>query len=498
MSARTENGALSLATTSNSRVDFFFKILRDTPEETTLSLLERSWNEDPLDTLRLIFHLRDCRGIGKGEKAQFHRCISWLMQNYPQHVTCNLQHLPFYGSYKDLLFLFGTPLENDMLMLFSNQLRDDKAKLSDPDPKIQNSITLVAKWAPSEGCAYDSKHSAASKMATHLMTKKVNYRKEYLVPLRKHLKIVETQMCSGQWDTIDFSRVPSCAFKRYTKAFKKHAPEQFAAFISRVKAGEAKINTAQLFPHQIVEPYLKHFSSGHGSAGIYVDVDETIEASWKCFVDQMRKKWAGRSLGNALVMADVSGSMSGEPICVSVSLGMLIAELNTGPFAGKWLTFSATPVMEELKGNTVRDRIDSMMKPGWMMNTNIQAAFDLILTNMKMFSVPPEQQVQTLIVLSDMQFDQCCTGRNAERTNHEEMRRKYQEAGFKIPQVVYWNLRGATVDFPVSANEENVALISGFSPSILELFLEDRQISPLAYVKKVVNSERYARITLAS
>lgn len=91
--AKTLNGADSLATTGSARLNLFFKVTRDLPPETLRTFLEAAWAEDPLDTVKLIFHLRDCRG-GKGEKRQFQYALKWLEENHLPTLAQNLKHVP--------------------------------------------------------------------------------------------------------------------------------------------------------------------------------------------------------------------------------------------------------------------------------------------------------------------------------------------------------------------------------------------------------------------
>lgn len=494
--ALTENGAISYPSSEvDPRVAFFFKVVRDTEAETVESLLVDSWNKDNLDTLRLIFHLRDCRG-GKGEKKKFHECLSWLVKNHPSILEKNLDCIPFYGSYKDWLVLLATSLENRMIESFTGQLKTDLELLKGEDEKAKSNITLAAKWAPTEGCAHDRKFDAAKKFSSKLGVNNAKYRKEYLVPLREHLKIIETLMCQKEWDSIDFSKVPSVALKRYKKCFRTHAEERYADFLIRVKAGTAKMNVNRLHPHEILEPYLESF--GWCSSKVNTcQLDETVELQWKTFVDNTRKRWKekGKSLSNSIVLADVSGSMSGTPICVSVALGMLIAELNEGPFHSKWITFSTDAKIEEIKGDTVLDRVRNMIKTHWDGNTNFQAAFDNLLTAAKMLGAKPDQMPSTLFIISDMEFDEA--NPSNDRTNYEEIEAKYKAAGYTRPRLVFWNVRSQkNIQFPVTDLVPNCALVSGFSADLLDIFLDGEEMNGYEIMRKVIDSPRYERVKL--
>ena len=52
----------------------------------------QAWEEDPLDTLKLIAHMRDVRD-GKADRDLFHDCIAWLWQEHPLTLLANLEEI---------------------------------------------------------------------------------------------------------------------------------------------------------------------------------------------------------------------------------------------------------------------------------------------------------------------------------------------------------------------------------------------------------------------
>ena len=52
----------------------------------------QAWNEDPLDTLKLIAHLRDVRD-GKAEQKAFRLCVRWLYEKHPLTLIENLPEI---------------------------------------------------------------------------------------------------------------------------------------------------------------------------------------------------------------------------------------------------------------------------------------------------------------------------------------------------------------------------------------------------------------------
>ena len=73
------------------------------------------------------------------------------------------------------------------------------------------------------------------------------------------------------------------------------------------------------------------------------------------------------------------------------------------------------------------------------------------------------------------------------------IRNKYEEAGYQMPNVVFWNLN-AKDNVPVKFNERGVALVSGFSPSILKAVLSGdmENLTPVGVMMKTLMVDRYA------
>lgn len=494
MSTVTENGAISHASTGSAVLNYFFRVVRKTETSQLEALLKAAWDENPLLTLRAVFHLRDCRG-GKGERSVFHDSVRWLIRRgHARHVLHNLEHIPFYGTYKDLLVACaGTELESHALALYAKTLNDDLRNISNladgvsEHPPIHPPITLAAKWAPTEGGELDKKFKLARKLVSAMRSAGVtnfkDYRTKVLTPLRRHLDVVERRMCALDWDSIDYTHVPSVAMKNYRKAFAKHSDERFAKYLADVKTGAAKINAAAVFPHQLV----KHYLRGGG-------YDECIEMQWKAIVEAAKEKFGGSS---AIPLIDTSSSMTwegGEPQEVAIALGLLLSEISVPAFRGKILTFTSTPSLFTIDlTETLQQKVRRIQTAPSSMSTNLAAAFDLILEVATRDDTHPKDMPKTLYIFSDMQFDVACPGKS--QTNFQTIEDKYQSANYTRPLLVFWNLR-ATLDFPVEQHVPRTALVSGFSQSLMELFCSGTIVSPYAVMLQALNAQRYSKITL--
>ena len=199
-----------------------------------------------------------------------------------------------------------------------------------------------------------------------------------------------------------------------------------------------------------------------------------------------------------LPMCDVSGSM-GCPVggndnlsCmdVCVSLGLYLADKNTGPFKDMFLTFSATPSINVLKGD-LRSKLRQLETADWGMNTNLNAAFDEILRVAVKGKVKAADMPKYLLIMSDMEFDRCT---RFDDSAMQMIQRKFEAAGYEVPKIVFWNLNARAGNVPVKYNMKNVALVSGFSPSIMTAVLGAKDMSPVSVMLETLNSERYAAI----
>lgn len=445
---------------------------------------DEAWETDAENALKFVFYLRDCRmnkkGIdsigGKGEKQLFRALIRHLRETgRGEHILANLQHIPFYGSWKDILMCFvGTEFEEVALELMAKQLKQD---IGSERP------SLCAKYAPSEGGAFDRQYGLAGKLAKHLHTSLTGYRKNYLVPLRKRLNIVEQAMCAKQWETINYETVPSIAGKNYKKAFRRNDETRYSKYLESVTKGEKKMNTSVLMPYQMVTPYLNSNS-----------LDATIEAQWVSFLNDRRSR---NITFDILPLIDVSGSMfngaTPQPGEVALSLGITVASLNTSGFHNRFITFHETPQLLSMPEGTLYDQVNYIKNTPWGGSTSFLKVFTLILDQMK--NNPAETIPKILLVLSDMQFNQ--TEHN--KTNWEVIEQMYQESGYERPFMIFWNLNGTTVDYPIpDATVPNCILLSGYNDNILTSILNGTVPSPLDLVYKTLQSDRYDRIHLQS
>ncbi len=337
-------------------------------------------------------------------------------------------------------------------------------------------VSLISKWLPSINASSKDSKRLGRKIAEYLGLSEREYRK-VLSNLRTHIRIVESAMCSKEWSAIDYSKLPSRAAFMYRKAFAKQDATRYAQYLSAIEKGEAKINAGTLYPYEIVEQYLYKGARN----------DKTIDLQWEALPNYMEGKEF-----NGLVVADVSGSMRGMPMSVSISLAMYIAERNTSEvWKNKFLTFSAQPELQSIVGSTIGSRIENLSRAAWQMNTDLMAVFKTVLDAGLKNDVPAKDMPQKLIIVSDMQFDQCCSSNK--RTNFEQIQKLYRKAGYEMPSLVFWNVNSYG-DVPIKAHDTGTCLVSGCSPSILKSVLTDNVLTPVDTMNETIYSDRYSPI----
>ena len=476
----TANGGATNASSLSACVDFFFQIgaMRGQDEEVIYSAFSAAFEQNPQVALRTLFWARDVRE-GAGERRSFRVCLTRLAQRRPACFSDGVFYcMPVFGRWDDMLSLFDTPVETTALEVISSAL--------------YNADGLCAKWMPREK---SSKRIYAQRIRKFMGLSSSAYRKM----LSGLTRVVESQMCAGDWDEINYSHVPSQAMRIYKKAFERHSPEAWATYMEGLVAGTEKVNAAAIHPHEILAPYIvgspNSVSWGYSSnRGVDVgEIPHIVEYQWYSLPN-----WLMNNPNRILPVVDTSGSMecaynggSVRPIDVSVSLGLYIAERNNGPFANHMITFSSRPKMQRIQGDNLRERLSSVCSAEWGQSTNIEATFEAILHHAKASGASQYDMPNMILILSDMEFNQCA---QIDETAMQSIRRQYEEVGFHLPKIVFWNLNAGKENVPVRFDESGTALISGFSPSIMKSLMEEGEITPEGVMLNTVMADRYSTI----
>jgi hypothetical protein len=368
---------------------------------------------------------------------------------YHQDKNRIIHKVPEVGRWDDL---WKKQANNEVVRTFTTDL------LSFLSNNLQNG--LLCKWLPRKGKLFDAL---------------VKYNRTTPKELRKTLvsntQVVEQLMSSRRWSEIKYSTVPSKAMSNYARSFSKRDGVRFSEYMQKVEKGEAKINASTLFPYDVLLSLNKNAES-------------VVNAQWNALPNYYSDE-------NILVVADVSSSMGDFrsktlcPIHASISLAMYTAEKNTGLFKDHFITFSSEPKLQKLSG-TFTNRVNQLQQAEWAMSTDLVAVFELLLTKAVKHRLTDQDLPTKIVIVSDMEFNHAVTN----ISNFNEIKRQYESHGYTIPQLVFWNVNGRAGNVPVKMNDKGVALVSGYSPSIIPSILGE-SISPMAVMLKTLNVERY-------
>ncbi len=467
----TENGALAYSSTQSALVDLFAitGAMRYADESEIIDKFSKAMVEDHLLATKMAFYTRDVRG-GLGERRSGRLMLEFLALNYPDIFLKNLEYIPEYGRWDDLVYLLEYAPEKIVEMI-RKQLDQDLA-----DKKENKPISLLAKWLPSVNTSNKETVRKGRLLAEKLGMSEKEYRKT-LSQLRRYLNVVEVNLSAKNYEKIVYDEVPSLAMNKYRKAFLRNDEENFNEYLNKVEKGEAKINASVLYPYNIVEKYLYQTN----------EYDPVLEEQWKALPDYVKgeKKF--------LVMADVSGSMYGRPMATSVGLAIYFASRNKGPFANHFMTFSAEPKLVEVKGENLLEQIRYVCGAEWGMNTDLEAAFILLLHTAVKYNTPKEEMPESLIIITDMEIDRCT---KSDWTFLDQMKKSFEDNGYELPNIVFWNVNSRNNTYHASYDHQGVQLASGQSPIVFESLAEGVELTPYDYMLSVLNSERYQKISI--
>ena len=475
---------------------------------------------------------------GKGEYTLAYMMIYTWYEFYPKLALFALRCMVDlgdeyhqYGSWKDIKYFCSyCKLQNcdvsHPLILYSIELINKQLK---KDVSDEDNISLLAKWVPREtssfgwlyeslACDYFSQFIETAhsdeQIKRAIKKCKTQYRK-LLSDLNRKIDTTQIKQCGQDWSNIDFNKVTSITVYKQKNAFlnitknrtvrfennqdRIECAENFKQHIQKAILGDFDIKGKRLSMSSFTKEALEIITRKNNSKGS-VDFFNIAED-----IDFLDSQWRDSSkltgcLNNMIAMVDVSSSMDGEPMNTAIALGIRIAEKSS--IGQRVLTFSAKPSWVNLEHHDgFFSKVEAIDNADWGMNTNFHAALDVILDAIIQNKMTPEDvQDMVLVVLSDMQIDQ---GDSSDKIAlYEVMQTKYAAAGIRVhgspykpPHILFWNLR-STTGFPCVSKQQNCSMISGFSPSLLNLFCEKgldafESCTPWYMLEHSLNTPRY-------
>lgn len=452
-----------------------------------IDLFTKALAEDPERAMKTLFWARDVRG-GAGERQIFKDVIYYLaVSQNKNYLLNNLELIPHYGRWDDLLMLVDTPLEEEAFALISRAITSAISVRVNIDnglaegyvfDEYRNMLSTgmnAAKWMPRKG-------RIAAKLRKYMKLSPKQYRK-ILVSLTD---VVEQKMTNNKWKDIDFSKVPSLAAARYQNAFYRWQTRRYKKYLKQLQNNETTINAGAVYPYDVI----KSIKNANNSTERQV-----AEQQWNSLPNLMKN-----CNDYILPLVDTSGSMTMDsvfgsitPLDIAVSLGLYISERNIGPFKDSFITFSKSPKLQYLKGS-VTDRLHQMQKVDWGFNTDIEAVFRLILKQAVENNVDSELMPNKILIISDMEFDMAAEDENLNFMGM--VREMYEKFGYNLPQIIFWNLNSQNKGIPVQKNDAGVAMISGFSVAILKSIFEVDDLTPLNIMDQTIMSNRYEPVKI--
>lgn len=410
-------------------------------------------------------------------------------------------------------------LHTAVTRLFVHQLSDDLALLRGDDVRARTNISMCAKWAPSDDLFHDRNTVIVSSIAeglfprdcfsmelkdtddrtTYLRHARERYRKS-ISELRKFLDVVERKISANKFDTIKYQKVPSVAMQNYKGLFIDKDFDRFLIYINDLASGKTKTSGAILLPSTLIRAtrskrgmpspeQMKYMPPAKMVEAVKADMDQKLlDAQWKTLVQRIKDSG---SLESCLAVCDVSGSMTcyqrsdgTTPMDSAIGLSLLMAEVTKAPFGGGFISFDSRPQFIPVNLNdSLKEKVRVMESSPWGGSTNLVASFtDLILPKAIENKVAPEDMVKRVFVFSDMQFNSA-TSAGTWESSYDRIVRAFGEAGYEMPELVFWNLADRSQNWgtskadeklakPVTAEHKGTALVSGYSQAMLKVFMD--------------------------
>lgn len=346
------------------------------------------------------------------------------------------KHVPTYGRYDDL---YETLSYTESLATIVNAIRSWDS--------------LACKWAPRKG-------PIASFLTKALGLSPKLYRQHIV----RYTNVVETQMCRKEWQAIEYKKIPSVAFHKYIKAWKRNDELRLTQFITDVKDGKTTMNAKTLFPYQVYQNYKEGYN-------------DVVDAQWKHLADYT---WED----SILPVVDVSWSMEGLPKDIAISLWVYLSERIKWPFQNYIISFDGHPRVHHLSGSVI-DRFTQCERSSIDMSTNLIGVFKTLLATAEISNLKPEDMPKKLLIISDMEFNQC-----SDIPNYQQIKYLYEQAWYQLPYLVFWNVNGREGNVPLTANEFG-GMVSGASPSVIKAIMSGTFDTPRDLMIATVFTPRY-------
>ena len=484
--ALTANGAVSYKTTGKSIVDQFGKAgtYRGRALEAVFKEQEALWIENHIQAIRFPFYLRmvtrkvkvNDKSItekvqkGQGARDESFKRLLWFAVNQSDLFYKNIWALPLVGSWKDIWTIMFYDLTLGTNAIDHSVMFD----LINQGLKCNSHMELIKKFMPriktNSKCTTDW-----TRITNDLAREFANYNKLTYKDYNK-LKTSGTAhdfqklICSGRYSDINWNLIPGRALNKLTsKGFlSKHDLEK--NYVDWLMAQPTVKYTGYVY--ELGKEAIDNVHRGL-STHRKITIDKQFDELVKKAVED------GNVLGKVWCALDTSGSMTCgnlrgvSPYDICISLGVFFSEINTGAFHNNVIMFDNISRVLQLKG-TFTEKISQIVhtSTAWG-GTNFQSIVDEIIRIRKNnHNIPLTDYPQTLLVVSDMQFNP--VGGNTE-TNYVAMKKKlydfFPEEFVDNMKFIWWQVNGNSKDMPATLDDGGCYFFSGFDGSIITMLL---------------------------
>ena len=541
------------------------------------------------DIVVAMFQTRDPRG-GKGSRMPAYRLFELCYEQFPHTMLNTLPLLPEYGRWLDLFEIIvryakrrdnsvaANTLRSVIYDIISSQLEKDLEELEynvDRTPVL----SLLGKWLPRQKSRIDRQtrvndlgipgacYVLASRLNPVTFAESKSYAmklyREACTKLNRALDIPEVKMCARDFHLIDFKKVAGRALNLYRRAFlnqqlkdkdairfddprRMECKDNFTAFLQLAAEGKVNVKGKSMFLTELVQEVFTNDCK-------MSEAEHTLlEAQWQSHVRFYRELMEEKGvdfLSRGLVCADVSSSMSGTPMMLSIAMAIFVSQFaQDGPWKNKFLTFNSEPSWVDIsRCSTFREAVHTVQRSPWGGSTDVLKMFDLILEVCIRNRLTQDQLPKWFMIVTDGQFDvsgfitvdksmrsypnlsrfsgsvlrdamsrlpsyrrsrYSFSPRLGLETTHEIIVEAFRNAGYTAPEFIYWNARPEVRGFPVQADTPGTQMVSGFSTDLLKLFLEGSNMTdyekeavepptPWDTFRKAIDDERYNAVRLA-
>lgn len=467
---QTDNGDLAYRSTLNENLDFFgsagtLHVEKNNFDNEVYTLYKDAYQEDSELALKNALYYRDIKN-GTGRREGFRQILVYLANKSPKDFERVMKLVPEYGRYDDLTSIVFNINNEESLSILNAFI--SKTFFEDLENVDSKNITLLGKWMPSANSKVSQTRNLGLYWARALELSERNYRKA-LSKLRSAINIVETKLSNRDY-TFDYSKLPSRALMKYTEAFKNNDSVRYQEFVDELSSNPATVanKVENLYPYEVIRKL-------RGDK-------KMAEALWEAYPKDSIE-------GNVIVVRDGSVSMySGRnpyvtPIEISDSMAIYTAERLTGKFKDRFITFSSRPELVDLKNySSLEEKINKLHNYCDIADTNIDKTMKLIFDSSK--GLPLEDQLDTILIISDMQFNS--HRYSVSQSVMDKWKAEFKAADLKWPEIVYWNVNDSKISFPTS-EFDNVKLVSGFSKSILEDVMNNNTKNAVEFMLEVLS-----------